>query len=118
MDIFYEQVVSAYPLHLACYNEKCPNEVIQLLLKKSPGYRHLTHIGSIQFDWGNTRDMGYDNDYGGTPLHYYLSRASNVDLNIVKQLVDPFPRVLLLADGVAKLTPIHILMHNKRKSVF
>jgi len=68
MDIFYEHVVSAFPLHLACYNEKCPNEVIQLLLRKSPGYRHLTHIGSIEFDWGNTRDMGYDNDYGGTIL--------------------------------------------------
>jgi len=27
--------------------------------------------------------------------------------------VDPFPRVLLVADEVAKLAPIHILMHNK-----
>ena len=33
-DLPDDEVKSAYPLHLACFNDECPNEVIQLLLKR------------------------------------------------------------------------------------
>ena len=108
-------VVVLYPLHLACYNEKCPNEVIRLLLERldDSTAKQLFHVCYMEFDWGNTDiDLIDDYEYGGTPLHYYLSRTSNVDLDIVKQLVVN-SRSLLYTDMKAKCTPIHIIMHNK-----
>ena len=108
-EIIGDYIESAYPLHLACYNYDCPNEVIDLLLRKETNYQ-LTQICIMHNDWG---DMGYDNDYGGTPLHYYLSRAlKNIDLDIVKRLVAN-PRALSLTDDVGKYTPIHILLRNE-----
>jgi len=100
-----DYVESAYPLHLACYNEDCPNEVIDLLLRKETRHQ-LTRICRVHEDWG-----GYCDDNGGTPLHYYLSRTSNVDFNIVKRLVANTD-ALLLADDTTKCTPVHILLHN------
>jgi len=107
-----EYVISAYPLHLACYNEDCPNEVILLLLEKSGDYQ-LTRISDMDFDYVNS-DIIMDEDeyYGGVPLHFYLSRTSNVDLDIVKELIDT-PETLLLTDEDTKCTPIHILLHNR-----
>jgi len=102
--IFIHYVESAYPLHLACYNEDCPNEVIDLLLRKIPDHQ-LTQICRVHEDWG-----GYCDDNGGTPLHYYLSRT-NVDLDIVKRLMANTD-ALLLADETTKCTPVHILLHN------
>ena len=106
-----EYVISAYPLHLACYNEDCPNEVIQLLLEKSGDYQ-LSHISDMDFDYGDS-DIIVDEDdyYGGVPLHFYLSRTSNVSLDIVKQLANP--DISLTACDETLCIPIHILMHNK-----
>jgi len=102
---------SSYPLHLACYNKDCPNDVLELLIAKcGPKDYFLTHICYMNIDWGKT---GIDRDaYGGTPLHYYLSRTSNVDLGIVKRLVAN-PEMLLFHDGESLCTPFHILMYNK-----
>jgi len=105
---------SAFPLHLACCNKDCPNEVVELLLSscinKIRNYL-LKHICYMNDDWG---DMGYGtNDYGGTPLHFYLSRTSNVDLNIVKELVNENAELIVSADEDTKCTPIHIIMNNK-----
>jgi len=124
-----EQTVttSAYPLHLACCNKDCPNEVIELLLKKEgcdqsqdmcytvlklkkEHNQQLMHMCYTGFDWGKT-GLGR-NTYGGTPLHYYLSRISNIDIDIVKQL-SSIKRALLSHDRESKCSPIHILMHNK-----
>ena len=106
-----EYIVSAYPLHLACYNKDCPNDVLELLIVKcGPKDYFLAHMCFMNIDWGKT---GIDrNTYGGTPLHYYLSRTSNLDLGIVEQL-SSIERVLLYHDGESKCTPIHILLHNK-----
>ena len=102
---------SSYPLHLACFNKDCPSDVLELLIAKcGPKDYFLNHMVFMNIDWGKT---GLNcNEYGGTPLHYYLSRASNVDLNIVKQLVAK-PEALLSADSYTKCTPIHILMCNE-----
>ena len=43
VDHFIGDVNSAYPLHVACYNEECPNEVIQLLLTKRSTFQ-LLHV--------------------------------------------------------------------------
>jgi len=106
-----EYIVSAYSLHLACYNKKCPNEVIQLLITKGLKYQ-LTHMCYMDFDYGETGNDLMEGEYhGGLPLHFYLSRTTNFDINIVKQLVVN-PEMLLLTDEDTKCTPIHILMHN------
>ena len=115
-------VITSYPLHLACYNKHCPNEVIRLLLERLGSFAvnvQLTHVCYMNYDWGSTgieswiasQTSGADG-YGGTPLHYYLSRTSNVDLYIVKELVID-SRVLLYTDVNTDSAPIHILMHNK-----
>jgi len=112
-DLRYTSVESAYPLHLACYNKECPNEVIQLLLQREHGFNlyHLEHMCHMDFNWGKTGlDGGY---YGGTPLHYYLSRTSNINLDIVEQLAVYSEELLLLTGDDTKCTPIHIIMHNK-----
>ena len=65
----------------------------------------------MDFNWGKT---GLDCEHhGGTPLHYYLSRTSNVDLDIVKELMSASPAGLLLTDEHSRCTPIHILLHNE-----
>ena len=107
---FIGDVNSAYPLHVACYNEQCPNEVIQLLLAKSSSKLHVCYMN---FEWSNSdysRYACYD-EHGGYPLHYYLSRTSNVSLDIVKQLAVN-PEALLSNDGDID-APIHIFMHNE-----
>ena len=117
-DISDAEVKSAYPLHLACYNEECPNEVIQLLLKRlndstDMSIDQLTYISHMDYDWGGTGiDIMDSDEYGGTPLHFYLSRTSSVNVDIVKQL-SANPRALLAADEDTKCTPIHILLHNE-----
>jgi len=104
-------IIEAYPLHLACLNESCPNEVVQLLITKSAEYsdqfKHLLEMAIVDFDWGH---MDYYHQYGGTPLHYYLSRRSNVDLGIVKQLVND-PDILTPCDEM-KCSPIHVALFN------
>jgi len=64
-------------------------------------------------DWGDTGIvMPISEGYGGTPLHYYLSRTSNVDLDIVKRLL--VNSDILMSADQGNFSPIHILMNNKR----
>ena len=102
-------IESAYPIHLVCYNKECPNEVIDQLLQIRECRNQLTQICHMDFNWGNTDLDCYH--YGGTPLHYYLSRTSNVDLDIVKQLAVNSELLLSVGDDT-KCTPIYILMNN------
>ena len=105
------EIESAYPLHLACWNEDCPNEVIQLLLKKA-GNCQLSFMCYTIFDYGDT-DIHEGDSFGGLPLHFYLSRTTNVDLDIVKQLVSNEYMLQSSDEENLKCTPIHILIHNK-----
>ena len=119
LDIPDEYIESAYPLHLACYNKECPNEVIQLLLRKDQERYQLHNMCRMDFDYGNTGIILDEDDdyYGGTPLHLYLSRTSNVNLNVVKQLVAN-AEILLSSDTGLRCTPIHIVMHNESIGMF
>jgi len=109
------EVKSAYPLHLACWNVDCPNEVIQLLLERlgDSAAEQLTHMCYTKFDYGGT-DIGEGNSFGGLPLHFYLSRISNVDLNTVKELVSSDNVLQSSDEDNLECTPIHILIHNEK----
>ena len=95
----------AYPLHLACYNKNCPRSVIALLMKKNTyalGHLCIVHDG--------VPSSGFD-DVQGVPLHYYLARESNIDIDVVRMLVEAYPDALTTADDTG-FTPLHILLCN------
>ena len=97
----------AYPLHLACCNENFPNVAIALLLNKFP--KALSHMSLI--DEGVT--SGQEDEYVyGLPLHYYLSRRENIDIETVKMLVKAYPQALSSTDDNWKCYPIHTAVSN------
>ena len=93
----------AYALHCACHNEHCPSSVIVLILKEhtSPPVAKISKIKSKLHKWGVM----------GLPLHHYLSRTCNIDIDIVKILVEANPQSMLGADG--SVTPLHIILYNQ-----
>ena len=62
----YPNVFSAYPLHLACYNKECPDEVVELLIKKSDD-SVFSNICCIDIDWTKS-DIHIDDDDGAGVL--------------------------------------------------
>jgi len=114
----YPDVFSAYPLHLACYNEKCPDEVVQMLIKKSDD-SVFSHICCIDIDWTKS-DIYIEDDEGagGTPLHYYLSRTSNICSSVFHEIVIRWRNVLVSTDEKTKCTPLHIFLHNQNAKLF
>ena len=72
--IYPDQKTKAYPLHLACLNNNCSSAIILDLVKRNP--TAISHMCSIH----QVIQISH------TPLHCYLSRPSNVDLDIVKLL--------------------------------
>ena len=99
----------SYPLHLACYNEHCPTSIIKLLIEKYPDA--LGHFCVVE------RGVKIHGDeYGqwnGLPLHYYLSREKNIDIDTVKMLVESCPQALVMTDNDdIRSTPIFIVISN------
>jgi len=110
--IGYGSTKKAYALHFACYNEHCPDSVIELLMKFYPdALEHTSFLKEgvglphISDDWDETCAAGI-------PLHYYLSRASNVNIDTVKILVEASPESLVTADDERPCYPIHALVSN------
>jgi len=98
---------NTYPLHLACSNKNFPSVAIKLLLNKFP--KVLSHMSLI--DEGAT--SGQDDEWVyGLPLHYYLSRQENIDIDTVKMLVEAYPQALSSADDNWKCYPIHTAVSN------
>jgi len=51
--------------------------------------------------------------WNGLPLHYYLSREKNIDIDMVKMLVEAYPQAMLTtADDDIQSTPIHVVVSN------
>ena len=96
-----------YPLHIACCNEHCPNDVIRLLIEQyPPACEHLSNIDEGVHDC---------NEIAGLPLHYYLARNKNVDIDTVKLLVEKYPESLMISDEEDDeiCYPIHALLSNE-----
>jgi len=101
----------AYPLHVACMSEACPDSVIQLLVERNPTV--LTKLCLLNN--GISYEYNYDNkgvNLGGNPLHYYLSRGSNISVELVKFLITVSPELLTSGEKI-ELTPIHLLSEMK-----
>ena len=55
-------------------------------------------------------ECGCDHFIEGLPIHYYLSRTSNLDIDTVKMLVQVYPDSLMSSDDEMECYPIHILL--------
>jgi len=111
------EIYRSHPLHLACRNASCSMSIIQLLAKKNPSA--LRHSSS---EFCVTGPLIYEalmlvhrhNDVGvevvGLPLHCYLGRRSNMDIDTVKILLDAYPEALTTAGETG--SPLHVLLAN------
>ena len=90
-------------LHCACYNMHCPGSVIKLLLEEyKAAAKCLATVEHGVQDWNVV----------GLPLHYYLTRKSNIDIDIVKMLVEAYPQSLVVTDETYACYPIHAAAIN------
>ena len=102
------QKTTSYPLHLACLNSHCSSAMIVDILKRNP-----TIVGHMCIIGRTIQTGGYDHTFvEGMPLHYYLSRTSNVDLRIVELFMKLDPNSTRTADEEALFGPIHVLCCN------
>ena len=111
-----------YPIHLACSNVDCPDFVISALINEAP--LALSQLAIIEF---GLKNLGDDYKEGrvdqqqvaGTPLHYYLERASNINLDLVilKELIAGFPGATSSYQEASEyqpmgVTPMYSLLSN------
>ncbi len=96
---------SSLAIHLACLNSNCPSSVIKLLIESNPSSLLQLSLLDHRKLFINGADTLYDYDVGdiddhlceGLPLHFYLTRPSNnIDLDIVKLMVNTYPESLLM----------------------
>jgi len=94
---------NAFPLHMACSNESCPDSIIKLLMEENPealgSFCHTIGIWPYDYD-PTTHSTGF------LPLHYYLTRRKNVNIDTVKMLVEAYPEALV------DMAPIHVALSN------
>jgi len=109
----------AYPLHMACINETCSDSVIQFLVEANPAaLTEPCHLNQGNLDDGifyndYSEDLSRDPFVSGSPLHYYLSRDTNINVELVRFFVTASPDVLTAADEKSKCTPMHLLSSIK-----
>jgi len=100
----------AYPLHLACCNEDCPSDVIRFLVEQHPeALKQLCVVDDGIYET-------YTDFYiKGLPIHYYLARNCNVDINTVKMMVEACPQSLVTSEETEERAcyPINALLHNQ-----
>ena len=106
-------ISETYPLHIACSNEHCPGEVIRFLVELyPPACEHLSNInGGVHYD-------AYQG--AGLPLHYYLARNKNVDIDTVKLFVEIYPQSLMIQgedDEEEACYPIHAILSNEKTNI-
>lgn len=103
-----EKETTSYPIHLACYNNDCPNDAVELLINEEPEL--MSHSCIVEDGWSNRlMDLhGADTYYRGLPLHYYLSRTSNRDIQTIKMLAEAYPDALL--ERGSSITSVEIVL--------
>ena len=104
-----------FPLHVACQNQYCPTSIIMLLFAKYP--QALTKLCKLD-GYGIFYDEYWDKGVKGTPLHYYISRRRNIDIEVVKLFIMKSPEVLYIADEECKCTPIHLFANQQHLREF
>jgi len=97
----------AYPIHCACSNKDCPNDVIRFLVEQDP--EALKHLCIVDEGIHNHNEFYIE----GLPLHYYLARNLNIDIDIVKMLVERYPQSLMTSDENWPCYPIHVVVSDK-----
>ncbi|EJK44008.1 hypothetical protein THAOC_37492 [Thalassiosira oceanica] len=70
-----------YPLHVACANPSCDSSILELLLSANPG--------ALFHDACSRR----------LPLSFYLLRSRNVNFDMVRQLIEKYPKALTEVDN-------------------
>ena len=87
--------ILAYPLHRACYNENCSSSLVELLLNNYRGAKDFIAIPR------------------GAPLYIYLKRKSNIDIDMIKKLVEASsPDSLFFQGDDINTTPLHLSCQN------
>ena len=101
----------SYAIHMACANPYCPPDVICLLVRSNP-----SAVGHYCLLQGGCKPTENDEPVIGLPIHYYLSISSNLDVDVVKCLVDAYPSCLgeCGASNPELYHPIHALMQNPK----
>ena len=99
----------AYPLHFCCYNQYCSSEIIKFILEKHPKALGTWSAIERRFD---LMDYGGEDEAQGLPIHYYLTRESNVDINTFIMLVNACPGSISAADNAQPFTPLHVILSN------
>lgn len=99
-----------FPLHLACHNQYCPSSIISLLIKRySTALEHHAPFG-YHFAVG-----AYDGT-DGLPLHYYVARKTNVDIETTKMLIEAYPQAMV-GDDEMYFTPMHAMVNNPNENI-
>ena len=97
---------NAYPLHLACCNQYCSTAIIELLMEKYPA-------AIKYFTWAGDTDIlecGHSNEVEGVPLHYYVTRETDIQIETMKMLIDAYPQAILATDNESNYTPVHAIL--------
>ena len=102
-----------YPLHCLCYNENVSSSIIKLITEQFPDA--LLEFAPTDLDSG----VYSDHPTRGLPLHHYVAKRSNVDIDVVKLMVEICPQSLLTADDNWEydgepnyFTPVHVILYN------
>ena len=98
-----------YPLHIACCNSSLSSSVIELLVKNAPEtLEHMTTAVERFYDVDERDDCAR-----GLPLHFYLAEQRDVNIDIVKMMVEAYPQALVTADEDWACYPIHVALFNE-----
>ena len=105
----------AYPIHAACMNDTFPDSALRMLIEKyqscnSSALQHCCLLDAGYMSVMNLYNVKAIQTTQGYPIHHYLSRKKNVNLDMVELLVKSFPAALKSKRG---MSPIELALRNK-----
>jgi len=96
----------AFPLHLACFNQYCAHSIVKLIMEKyPPAIGHFCLAGENVLQTGD-----YCDDIEGAPLHYYVMRETNIQIETMIMLITAYPQAVLATDNEYHYTPLHAIL--------
>jgi len=103
----------ALPLHLACFNQYCAHSVIKLIMEKyPPAISYFCLAGENVLQTGD-----YCDDIEGAPLHYYVMRETNIQIETMIMLITAYPQAILATDSEHHYTPLHAILGKEDKYI-